>query len=202
MDRLGGRPPNKPVRWLGSLVGQEYSIDTLGTVTNSAGSIVVNTDTAIKLVTRGRSRPGGRFRVTPKHRLVLVWAETTERPELLVAGQLSEPLRTEESSDETLTDEPPSRPPSEQPTEPGRQVTPLVPGSGYHGPTDKLGGSFKLRQKGGGVIERRRPGAPGESEFALADSLDDPLEANARRVLEVWHQLFDRGILVQREPGG
>jgi len=192
-DRLGGRPPVKPVPWLGPLVGQEYSIDTLGTVTNSAGSIVVNAASAIKMVAAVRDRPGGRFRVTPEHQLVLAWRETTGRPELLVAGQLPEPLRIEDAPDEQGTDAPAGTQPV-QLAPPGLQSASVVPGSRYPGPTDKAGGTFKLRQKGGGVIERRRPGAPAESEFALADASGDPREANARRVLKAWRQLFDRGI--------
>src|SRR6266852_646121 len=66
-ERLGRRAPLSPVPWLGMVIGQEYSVDTLGTVTNSVGSVVVNPQSVGAMVEAVRGRPGGRFRVTPGH---------------------------------------------------------------------------------------------------------------------------------------
>src|SRR5262249_37711432 len=71
--RLGQQAPAEPVRWLGVLTGQEYSVDTLGTVTNSSGAVIGNPQAAAEAVHKVRGRPGGRFRVTPAHWLLLVF---------------------------------------------------------------------------------------------------------------------------------
>ncbi|MEV1286940.1 DEAD/DEAH box helicase [Micromonospora sp. NPDC049679] len=179
-DRLGHRPPDEPVRWEGMLVGQEYSVDTLGTVTNSSGALIRNPQHVFTMVERVRGRPGGRFRVTPLRRLVLVWGEDSAGLAPYVAGQLTEPFEVESTD------------PQPQDLDPGDTAA-LTPGSPLPGPTDKDGGSYRLRQKRGGVIERRAP--DGATEFAL---VDDPapveLATNARRVLDAWRKLFDRGI--------
>ncbi|MGW9193080.1 DEAD/DEAH box helicase [Micromonospora chersina] len=179
-ERLGRRSPETPVRWMGNVTGQEYSVDTMGTVTNSAGTMIRNPQNAATLVEQVRGRHGGRFRVTPAHRLVLVWGESAQGLVPYVAGQLREPFEAEVF----------------QGTEAGRRTSDpalLEPGSVLVDPPDKGGGSYRLRQKQGGVIERRA--ADGTVEFALVgDDAPDELAANARRVLENWHRLFDRGI--------
>jgi superfamily II DNA or RNA helicase len=177
-ERLGHQAPTKPTPWHGSSVGQEYSIDTLGTVTNSFGVIIANAQDVGHMVEDARGRPGGRFRVTPQHQLVLVWGEGGDGPELLVAGQLAEPFRALSEADMPQRD---------------LAAAPHVPGSRYPGPADKDGGSYKLRQKHGGVIERRAP--HGVTEFAIVDgAADEVLAGNARQVLTEWRRLFDRGI--------
>lgn len=177
-ERLGQRAPSQPTPWLGTSVGQEYSIDTLGTVRNSFGTIMANAQNVGGMVEAVRGRPGGRFRVTPQHRLVLIWGDGDDRPEVLVAGQLAEPFRAE--------------PDGETPEGDLNSIA-LAPGSRYPGPGDKDAGSYKVRQKHGGVIERRAP--DGATEFAIVDgTAAKVLEANARQVLAEWRRLFDRGI--------
>ncbi|MGN9804041.1 DEAD/DEAH box helicase [Micromonospora sp. L32] len=178
-ERLSRRAPDAPVRWEGVLVGQEYSVDTLGTVTNGSGTLIRNPQNAASMVERIRGRPGGRFRVTPAHRLVLVWGEGSEGTVPYVAGQLSEPFEAE-----TL-----NAPTAHESIDPST----LTPGTPLHQPLDKDGGTYRLRQKRGGVIERRAP--DGATEFALTDDVvPADLAANARRVLDGWRQMFDRGI--------
>jgi hypothetical protein len=63
-------------------------------------------------------------------------------------------------------------------------VTSLKPGEPFPGVLDKAGGTYKLRQKHGGVIERR--GGPQGSEFAVANERSRPLEDNGARVLDAW----------------
>jgi superfamily II DNA or RNA helicase len=178
-ERLGEQPPEHPVVWEGVITGQEYSVDTLGTVTNSGGVVIANPQGVADMVTAVRGRPGGRFRVTPMYRLVLVANERSDDDEpagIMVAGALEEPF----AALEQVT------------TESAEALDDLVPGARYDGPADKGGGTYKLRQKAGGVIERKRGR---ESEFALVDDAPSPeLGENARVVLRSWRSLFDRGI--------
>lgn len=178
-QRLGQYAPSKPVRWEGLIVGQEYSVDTLGTVTNSSGALIRNPQDVASMVEAVRGRPGGRFRITPAHRLVLVWGEGPDGTIPYVAGQLSEPFEAET----------PNAPTAAASADPSA----LTPGMPIHQSIDKDGGSYRLRQKKGGVIERRAP--DGATEFALTDeAAPADLAANAQRVLDSWRHLFDRGI--------
>ncbi|GLY21813.1 DEAD/DEAH box helicase [Micromonospora sp. NBRC 101691] len=179
-ERLGRRSPTEPVLWHGVIVGQEYSIDTLGNVTNSSGTTMCNPQNVADMVALVRQRPGGRFRVTPTHRLVLVWGESPSGTACYVAGQLEEPFEADvidgdTGAEDTLVD-----------------LSKLAPGTRITGSIDKAGGTYRLRQKQGGVIERRT--ADGTVEFALLDAAPPELTENARRVLNAWRQLFDRGI--------
>jgi hypothetical protein len=174
--RLGQQAPTEPVRWLGLLTGQEYSVDTLGTVTNSSGAVISNPQRAGGAVEKVRGRPGGRFRVTPTHRLLLVFGPGDDGQNVpYVAGQLSEPFAVAESV-------PVGSQTTAQPTEAGQ----LLPGR-----PDKDGGTYRLRQKQGGVIERRAP--DGATEFAVTTG-DDLRAVNARQLLSAWRQSTDRGI--------
>ncbi|RAO26579.1 hypothetical protein PSN13_06607 [Micromonospora saelicesensis] len=180
-ERLRRQPPERPVQWQGTVTGQEYSVDTLGTVTNSSGTVIRNPQHAAALVEQVRGRPGGRFRVTPTHRLVLVWGENESTEGLVpyVAGQLTESFEAD------VVHAVGSGPKGPDPAL-------MKPGSVLTDAPDKSGGSYRLRQKQGGVIERRS--SEGVTEFALVSDAPTELAANARRVLESWRQLFDRGI--------
>jgi superfamily II DNA or RNA helicase len=174
--RLGQHAPTEPARWLGVLTGQEYSVDTLGTVTNSSGAVISNSQGAAETVEKVRGRPGGRFRVTPAHWLLLVFGPGDDGQNVpYVAGQLAEPFSAAESASIAPKT-------AAQPTEPG-QVLPGRP--------DKDGGTYRLRQKQGGVIERRAP--DGATEFAITNG-DDLRAVNARQLLDAWRQATDRGI--------
>ena len=64
----------------------------------------------------------------------------------------------------------------------------------YPGPATKEGGSFALRQKRGGVIERR---VGRKLEFALgSNATDDARGENADRVLEAWRSVVKQGITI------
>jgi superfamily II DNA or RNA helicase len=177
--RLGGQAPERPQKWLGSFIGHEYSVDTLGNVTNRWRSTITNPQNVGDLVTSVRGRPGGRFRVTPTHRLVLVTRGDGDGA-VFVAGRLAEPFETATPAEgqlELLTD-----------------VAGLSPGEAYPGPATDECGSYKLRQKMGGVIERRAPG--GGVEFALMDCPSAPeLARNAQRVLDSWRSVLNQGIV-------
>ena len=134
--RLGRKVPESPVEWLGVIPDAEYSVDARGTVTNSTGAVMTNPQGAATAVESVRDRPGGRFRVTRKQRLILVSDPKVHR--YFVAGRLGEPFRSLESADAVEFD-----------------VSDLQPGSAYPGPADDVNGSFRIRSRGGGTIERR-----------------------------------------------
>ena len=178
-ERLGRRAPSTPVEWQGVFSGQEYSVDTLGTVTNVSGALIRNPQHVASLVQLVRGRPGGRFRITPAHRLVLVWGDGPAGTVPYVAGQLTDDFEAEpRDAPATATVMDPSK---------------LAPGTPLLGPVDRKGGAFRLRQKRGGVIERRLPG--GVTEFARTDdAAPADLVENAQRALDAWRRIFDRGI--------
>jgi hypothetical protein len=178
-ERLGRDVPHPPVAWRGLVPSHEYSVDTQGTVTTVGGAVISNPQGVANMMRAVRGRPGGRFFVTPMHRLVLIRGEGSDAS-MVVAGRLAEPfvmrdlgLATGGPLDMELVD--------------------LSPGDPYPGPTDKINGSFKLGQKRGGVIERRVSSR--STEFALLQGSGSPeLEANARRVLEAWRAASTTGL--------
>ncbi len=177
--RLGERPPDRPEPWHGVVVGQEYSVDTMGTVTNSSGAVIANPQDAPEMVAAVRGRPGGRFRLTPMHRLVLVANRADDGVGVLVAGALTQPFRT---LDEVVGSDAVGVDPRD-----------LRPGDRYDGPSDRSGGTYKLRQKGGGMIGRK--GAGRSTEFALTEGVGPPQRlANAAAVLDAWRTVSGQGL--------
>lgn len=168
-ERLGGEIPEQPVPWRGAIPHAEYSVDTRGTVRNTVGALIANPQGVDDIVTAVRGQPGGRFRLTPLHRLVIIFKQTDEGTVPYLAGRLEERFRPLESTE----------------VESSVDATSLTPGDTYHGPRTEAGGSYKLRQKRGGVIERRtRDGA----EFAVTDD-GSPEAAAATRLLAAWQGL-------------
>jgi superfamily II DNA or RNA helicase len=172
-------PAELPIEWPGVIVGQEYSVDTLGNVTNLTGRAIVNPQGVSKMVVLVRGRPGGRFRVTPEHRVVLIARVDEDSTKWYIGGRLETPFAVEDSTEtEAAT------------TQLGADPK---PGESYSGPLNSTHGTFRLRQKGGGVIERHRSG--GGAEWALAgDGVPAELRENARLVLDVWRSEIVRGI--------
>ena len=178
-ERLGGHAPSTPVRWHGMFVGQEYSMDTSGTVRNASGSTMAVPDGFEDLMSRLGHRRFGRFRVTPSHRLVLVAREGGDGIEVLVVGQLLAPLAPIAERLPLSIDEMPN-------------VDTLAAGDAYPGPVDSDGGTYQLRLKRGGVIERK---AGGGREFAITQgSGHQELEENARRLVEAWKATSPSGL--------
>jgi hypothetical protein len=142
------------------------------------GETISNPQGVADMMSAVRGRPGGRFRVTPRYRFVLVWGDGDDASTPFVAGQLGEPF-TVVSRDSDLAEE-------------EVDTATLAPGDLYPGPDSRGGGTFKLSQKRGGVIERRTERG---SEFALvADTSHPDLEQNAQLVLKAWRGLFARGV--------
>ena len=134
-----------------------------------------------------RGRPGGRFRVTPTYDLVIVFGEARREGDgggngggmvPLLVGRLTEPFRMREDAPEVAAAE-------------DVDVSILSAGEPYPGPTDRKLGTFKLRQKRGGVIERKHGAVV---QFAVTESDGDPLADNARRLLTAWQSLQTSGL--------
>ncbi len=170
-QRLGEEVPEVPVRWLGELPNIEFSVDTRGNVSTTEGTWIANPQGVGKMVERVRGRPGGRFRITPTYGLVLVFGESGDGIVPLVAGRVLAPFQIREDAAET--------------TESGSFATPGA-GEVYLGPTEKTQGTFKFRQKRGGVIERR---VGTLSQFARTDVLGDERSENGRACVEAWKSL-------------
>jgi superfamily II DNA or RNA helicase len=171
-EQWGMLLPEVPAPWPGEFSGQEFSVSTTGDVRTVGGQLISNSQNVGEMILSVRGRPGGRFRVTPLHRLVLVWSEGSAGSDggILVGGQLAEPF--------TLVDDVAGHEPVD--------VRSLVAGQGYPGPVGRENGTFRIRQRAGGVIER---GAPdGGREIALTTG-PDPRHGNARAVLETWARL-------------
>jgi superfamily II DNA or RNA helicase len=174
--RLGEQVPEEPVPWFGELPDYEFSVDTRGNVTTSEGGWIENPQRVAVMVERVRRRPGGRFRVTPVYNLVIVYGETGEGMMPFLAGRLEEPFRLREDSGDVGVD---------------IDVAVLVAGEPYAGPTDRVQGTFKLRQKRGGVIERKQGTVV---QFAITEGASDPLVENGRRLLAAWQSLNTSGL--------
>jgi superfamily II DNA or RNA helicase len=173
-DLLGRHITDPPSPWPGVVVGQEYSVSTVGTVHNQFRRLITNPQGVGDMVASVRGRPGGRFRVTPEYRLVLVWKGGPDDPgEPYLVGRLDEPFAVapEVTEDEAAQ----------------LDVSFLSPGDPYPGPTDRRGGSFKISKRGGGQIERPMKGG---TEWAATDGPEgDPRTTAARDLLARWNQL-------------
>lgn len=141
-------PAKLPQPWPGSSNGHEYSVDTRGNVSNAMGTAIVNPQNTAALVASVRGKPGGRFRVTSKHRLVLVSRFTGSGLAWSLAGQLADAFQADTEA-ETF---------------------------------DAAHGTFKLRQKDGGNIERRY----GRERVWALRAGDSALERNAVATLKAW----------------
>jgi superfamily II DNA or RNA helicase len=175
-QRFGERVPVEPAPWLGELPDYEFSVDTRGNVTTSEGAWIANPQGVAWMVQKVRHRPGGRFRVTPVYNLVIVYGELGEGMAPLLAGRLTEPFRLQERGSAAGED---------------LDVAALEPGEPYAGPTDRAQGTFKLRKKRGGIIERQ---VGRVSQFALIESASDERAENGRRLLQAWQSLNTSGL--------
>jgi superfamily II DNA or RNA helicase len=170
-ERLGRIPPAEPSPWLGVWPDAEFSVDTRGNVTDGNGRVMSNPQGVNEMIGKLRKTPAGRFRVTPVHRLVLVRGEGDDSA-MYVVGQLKERFTPAEAAMSAEGDVDSAN---------------LAPGDPYPGPTDSQHGTFKLSQRGDGMIERKRGRT---REFAFDEGSNKPeLEANARRVLNAWQQV-------------
>lgn len=183
-ERLSENGFEFPTIWRGGMLGQEYSVDTRGTVKNFAGAIMSNPQRVAELLKIGAGKAGGRFRVSPKHQVILVWVPKQgdgEKGEVRAVGILEE--RFAARADVALHDS--GAPPD---------ITELLPGDDYSGPNDETNGAYRIAQKRGGRIVR---GPKTVEEWALSIDADYPeLAENANRVLAAWRSTNNDGIRV------
>jgi superfamily II DNA or RNA helicase len=177
-ERLGRVAPAAPTPWLGSVPDREYSVDTRGTVRTRSGVVVANPQGVAALVELVRGRLGGRFYVTPAHRLV-VTREAGPEGQWIVVGRLGQPLTTLSPADAGAENVDSSQ---------------LRVGDPYPGGRDAANGELSILQKRGGVIERRLGG--GIKEFALTTNADPAKVQNAERLLRSWRQASSTGLKV------
>ena len=182
-QRHGQQAPAEPVLWQAAFAGQEYSVDTLGNVHNLQGTTIANPQGVSAMVKAVRGRPGGKFRVTPVYRLVLVASDGKERDGIWMAGQLATPFTAQaELMQAELA---------------AVSVEALRPGDLYLGPANAEHGSFQIRQKLGGRIQKKKKKGE-EVMFALTNSEAHPqLAENALRLLEAWKSVLGRGLTVK-----
>lgn len=172
---LGPEPPALPRPWAGVLPEFEFSVDSRGTVSTVEGVVVENPQGVGEMVASVRGSAGGRFFVSPVHRYVVVVDKNPDREtRLVLAGRLAEAFRSR-SPDEEPLDVPES-------SVPGRLLGTMP---------DKRGGEFKIRQKQGGVIEKRSGGA---ALFALDENAEDERQVAAQNTLAAWRLLSLPGI--------
>ena len=182
---LGGHLGADPIEWPCEWPKSEWRVDSQGNVTDLEGRLVVNAE-GVAASVRAVKPTGGRFRISHKLGLIIVPIASARRVTPWVVGRIQEPFRFAEprafgatlSSDEAASD--------------GSRV------SGFAGPLDTAGGAYQIRQKRGGVIERRGPGG---REFAATEPVGNARADNARRVLAAWRQTGQPGtkFFVNRE---
>lgn len=175
-QRLGEQVPEPPEIWRGVLPDLEFSVDTRGNAATADGTPIENAQGVAAMVEKIRGRPGGRFRVTPVHSLVIVFGESETGMVPYLAGRLAEPLRARAAENETRS--------------PIADVSELSPGSLYPGIPDESMGTYKLRQKRGGSIERRKGSVV---QFAETEGADRQAE-NARSLITAWQRLGMSGM--------
>jgi superfamily II DNA or RNA helicase len=161
---------NFPLSWPGVINGQEYSVDTRGNVKNSFGIPIANAQGVGEMLSAARGTPGGRFRVTPKQRFVLVLCRQDEAFEWKVAGRLPEPFESRDALPALARAE--------------RNDT---PGEIYRGAQNRKNGEFRLRSRMGGIIEKRRNG--GATIAQVGESVPNVQRGNAQQVLANWRRL-------------
>ncbi len=159
-----------PTLWPGAISGQEYSVDTRGNVKNAFGIPIANTQGVGDMLLACRGTPGGRFRVTPKYRFVLVFCRRDDTFEWKVAGRLAETFEARDS----LVVLP-------------RAERSDVPGEIYRGALNKKNGELRLRSRMAGIIEKRHNG--GAVIAQVGELASDTQRENAERLLGNWRRL-------------
>lgn len=163
-----------PAPWSGEVVGLEYSASSSGTVHNAFDRLIANPQGVSEMIAALRGRPGGRFRVTPAHRYVLVWERTSDGPQAFVVGRLGEPF---EVVDEVQAH-----------AHEASASAPQQRGEALRSSPDKGNGTYRLSQRAGGLIERSAPG--GGKEYALVEGTHfGDRERNAEALLDAWNGL-------------
>ncbi|BCB81204.1 DEAD/DEAH box helicase [Phytohabitans flavus] len=119
---LGRTLPSEPVPWTPDLPASEWRLDSRGSVTTVTGELVANPQDVARLVAAVKGG-GGRFRVSSRHRLVVVPDFDGGAMRAWLVGQLVEPFKPVPAADVDT----PSVAPADAPE----------PGVLYSGPNDR-----------------------------------------------------------------
>ncbi|GAC1303031.1 MAG: hypothetical protein NVSMB21_01680 [Vulcanimicrobiaceae bacterium] len=153
------RAGDPPQRWLGIARGTTYSMNAAGVVTNAMGRAIVDPFDVGRALARVRGRPDGTFRVTPRHRYVIVYDPSAGG--WVAAASLREPFVTEDAGGDADAID----------------VARLAPGDASAGPRTKEGGTYRMTSAG--RIKRKRRG--GGVDFAEPDDV--------RALVDAWRAL-------------
>jgi superfamily II DNA or RNA helicase len=171
-----------PLEWPCEWPRSEWRLDGRGTVTDLEGRLVVNPQDAVEAVSLVKPG-GGRFRVSHRYRLLVVPETRSGETRAWFVGALSVPFHV--AATDPLHDAA-----SPEATSHDQQA---ADGDRFLGPLDKQGGTFHIRQRAGGTIERRKDGV---REFASTEhgSAADDQAANAVNVLNAWRASGETGM--------
>jgi superfamily II DNA or RNA helicase len=166
----------------GAYEGIEFTCDTRGNVRDVHGRYASNPGELAEMV-RAVKGAAGRFRVTPRHRYVLVHVSELDDWTTRFAGQLREPLRFDSGNDGVPADD----------VAIDEWAKTAAPGSPY--PVSSIATTIddlRFKRKGGGVISKRVPG--GEVFARVGDRAGDAVcGEDAARLIAAVKELHARG---------
>lgn len=203
----------EPIEWTADWPSAEWRLDSRGNLTDLKGQLVVNPQGTVAAVQRIKPT-GGRLRVS-RRGSVVVPDMSGDSPRAWLVARLEEPFSIA-TDDRNPTQSSASahhqtfdieerasnnKEPSELSQGPSNAATDTAvalgsdpePGGHHTGPTDRTLGTFRIRQKGGGVIERRTSKG---REFAGSHEGEGPsdLVSNAQKVLRAWLSTGEAGL--------
>jgi superfamily II DNA or RNA helicase len=166
----------------GEYEGAEFTSDTRGNVRDVHGRYASNPGELAEMV-RAVKGAAGRFRVTPRHRYVLVRVAENDEWDTRFAGQLREPLQFESGKDVESTDD----------VQIDEWAKTATPGAPY--PVNSIATTMddlRFKKKSGGVISKRVPG--GEVFARVGERAGDPARGeDAARLIAAIKELYARG---------
>ena len=165
-----------PARWFGVARGLEYHVDTRRNVTNASGATIANAQGVADMLARIREAPGGKIVVTPAYRYVLVSKRGADETQWFAGGRLAEPFvaRVDDASDGGTA-----------------QPDDAPPGSAFVGAPNEANGTFFVRARDGGCVERKVRG--GRELAVLVGENADARVANARTIVAAWRTIAKHG---------
>jgi superfamily II DNA or RNA helicase len=173
-------------RYPGQYEGAELSCDSQRNITNTDGQYAVDTADVAEAVLKIKGS-GGKFRVTPKRRYVLVRISSGDGWETLYVTKLAKPLRFDVPTRKTESSEEALR------WAGGARTGDLYPFAGLRVIDD----GFRFKQKSGGVISKKVPG--GEVFARIGDKAEDASKgADAVHLLAAIKELQKVGKKVTR----
>lgn len=173
-------PDLLPLEWPCEWPRSEWRLDGRGTVTDLEGRLVINPQNAVEAVSLIKP-DGGRFRVSHRYRLLVVPETRSGETRAWFVGSLEEPFRVAAND------------PADDGPSPGATADGQGRSGTFAGPLDKQGGTFQIRQKAGGIIERRKDGVREFASAEVGSAAGDQI-ANAVKVLDAWRATGETGM--------